>query len=52
MSALHYTEAFTPDGEDYWGFQCFTCGYEATGYEDLLSAESAADQHIKEAMVA
>ena len=49
MSRLHYTEAFIVDVEGYWGFQCFTCGYESTGYEDLASAESAADQHIAEA---
>jgi len=44
----HHTEAFTESFEE-WGFQCFTCGYEAVGFEDLESAENAADQHVEQA---
>lgn len=43
----HYGEAFTESGE--WGWQCFTCRYETTGYEDLDAAENDGDEHIRTA---
>jgi hypothetical protein len=46
----HHTEAFT-ETPDEWGYQCFTCRHEAVGYEDLNSAEAAADQHVHMANV-
>ena len=42
----HHVESFTEGSE--WGWQCLTCGWEATGYEDLDAAESASDQHAAE----
>jgi hypothetical protein len=48
--APHYTESFIDasdlTGHTEWGYQCFTCRLEAVGYEDLDSAEAAADQHV------
>lgn len=42
----HYTEAFIdPAPSRGWGFQCFTCGRESTGFGGLSAAESAADEH-------
>jgi len=47
----HYTEMFT--SSDFltpgstWGYQCFTCRHEETGYATLALAEAAADQHVK-----
>lgn len=45
----HHVEAFFDD-DGVWGWQCFEpgCGAEATGFEDLDSAESDADLHILE----
>lgn len=42
----HHVEAFLDD-EGLWGWQCFDpeCREEATGFEDLDSAESDADLH-------
>jgi len=47
----HYTEMFTasdvPAPGSVWGYQCFTCPQEETGYATLALAEAAADQHVK-----
>ena len=47
----HYTEMFTASDfltpGNHWGYQCFTCHYEETGFATLALAEAAADQHVK-----
>jgi hypothetical protein len=47
----HYTEMFTSSDFTspgiHWGYQCFTCHHEETGYATLALAEAAADQHVK-----
>ena len=51
----HYTEMFT--SSDFltpgstWGYQCFTCHHEETGFATLALAEAAADQHVKASAV-
>jgi hypothetical protein len=43
----HYTESWIedPHGRSVIGWQCFTCGAERAGYESIIEAEAAGDEH-------
>jgi len=47
----HHVEMFTSSDfltpGNHWGYQCFTCHHEETGFATLALAEAAADQHVK-----
>jgi hypothetical protein len=44
-SPVHHTEAFTEQGRDGWGWQCFTCGREDYCAGTLAEAEAAGAEH-------
>jgi hypothetical protein len=42
----HHVEVFMEDGSHAWGWQCFTCQSERSGFLTVGDAERGADKHL------